>query len=47
MLPGEVKKQWKQWVNQVPEISFNSGKYDINIVKRYFVNEISYIKEGE
>ena len=25
MLPGEVKKQWKQWVNQVPVIRFTRG----------------------
>ena len=28
MLPGEVKEQLRQWVNQVPVIRFNSGKYD-------------------
>ena len=32
MLPGEVKKQWKQWFNQVPLIGFNSSKYDLNMV---------------
>ena len=37
MLPGEVQKQWRQWVNQVPVIGFNSGKYDLNVVKKYFV----------
>ena len=47
MLPGEVQKQWRQWVNQVPVIGFNSGKYDFNMVKEYFVKEISYNKEGE
>ena len=47
MLPGEVKKQWKQWVNQVPVIGFNSDKYDLNMVKEYFVKQISYNKEGE
>ena len=47
MLPGEVKKEWKQWVNQVPVIGFNSGKYDLNMVKEYFVKEISYNKEDE
>ena len=29
ILPGEVKKQWRQWVNQVPVIGFNCGKYDL------------------
>ena len=47
MLPGEVKEQWRQWVNQVPLIGFNSGKYDLIMVKKYFVKEISYNKEGE
>ena len=47
ILPGEVQKQWRQWVNQVPVIGFNSGKYDLNMVKEYFVKKISYNKEGE
>ena len=47
MLPDGVKKEWKQWVNQVPVINFNSGKYDLNMVKKYFVQNISYNKEGE
>ena len=29
--PGEVKKQWRQWVNQVPVIGYKSRKYDINV----------------
>ena len=28
-------------------IGFNSGKYDLNMVKEYFVKEICYNKEGE
>ena len=47
MLPDEVIKQWRQWVNQVPVIGFNSGKYDLNMVKKYFAKEISYNKEDE
>ena len=47
MLPGEVQKQWRQWVNQVPVIGFNSGKYDLNMVKEYVVKKISYNKEDE
>ena len=45
MLLGDVKEQWSQWVNQVLVIGFNSDKYDINMVKEYFVKEISYNKE--
>ena len=47
MLPGELRKQWKQWVNQDPVIGFNSGKDNLNMVKKYFVKKISYNKEGE
>ena len=47
MLPDEVKKQWKQWVNEVPVTGFNSGKYDLNMVKKYFVKNIACNKEGE
>ena len=47
ILPGEVKEQWRQWVNQVPVIGFNSGKYDLNMVKEYFVKEISYNKDDK
>ena len=28
-------------------IGFNSGKYDVNMVKQYFVKETSYNKEDE
>ena len=47
MLPGEVKEQWRQWVNQVPVIGFNSVKYDLNMVKEYFVKKNCYNKEDE
>ena len=47
MLLGEVKKQWRQWVNQVLVIGFNSGQYELNTVKEYFVKVISYNKDDE
>ena len=47
MLSDEVKKQWKQWFNRFLVIGFNSGKYDLNIVKKYLVQNIAYDKEGE
>ena len=42
-----MKKQWRQFVHQVSVIGFNSGKYDLNMVKEYFVKEISYNKKDE
>ena len=47
MLSGEVKERWRQWINQVPVICFNSGKYDLNMVKEYFVKKISYNNKDE
>ena len=41
MLSGEVKEQWRQWVNQVPVIGFNI------MVEVYLVKEISHNKEDE
>ena len=42
MLPKKVKESWREWVNQVPVVGFNSGKYDMNIIKEYFVKRISF-----
>ena len=47
MLPGEVQEQWRQRVNQVLVIGFNSGKYDIDMVKEYFLREIIYNEDNE
>ena len=41
MLPCAVLNEWGRWVNQVPVIGFNSGKYDLNLIKRYFVDKIA------
>ena len=35
---GEEKKEdriWRGWVNQVPVFGFNSGRYDINMIKEF------------
>ena len=47
MLPGALQKQWRQWVNQVPVIGFNSGKYELNMVKEYFGNIILAYNKDE
>ena len=41
------KNNEKKWVNQVPVIGFNSGKYDLNMVKKYFVKNKACNKEDE
>lgn len=30
-----------RWLEQVPVLGFNSGKYDLNLIKTHFVSEIS------
>ena len=47
MLPKKVKKNWKEWVNQVPVVGFNSGKYDMNLIKEYFVKRVSFDEEKD
>ena len=40
-LPGQVLQKWTNWVNQVPVFGFKSGKYDLNLIKEYFVKNLS------
>ena len=47
MLLGEVHKQWRQRVNQVPVIDFNSGKYDLHMMEEYFLKKIAYNKDDK
>ena len=36
---------WRNWVNQVPVFGFNSGRYDINMIKEYFVKNLAEISD--
>ena len=47
MLPKKVKESWREWVNQVPVVGFNSGKYDMNLIKEYFVKTVSFDEEKD
>ena len=45
---GKEKKEdpiWRNWVNQVPVFGFNSGRYDINMIKEYFVKNLALISD--
>ena len=45
---GKEKKEnpvWRNWVNQVPVLGFNSGRYDINMIKEYFVKNLAEISD--
>ena len=45
IFPKKVNNNWKSWVKQVPVFGFNSGKYDINTVKNYFVKNLARISD--
>ena len=40
-LPKKVKNKWTEWVEQVPVLSFNGSKYDINMIKEHFVKTLA------
>ena len=42
-LSEKARNLWKTWVNQVPVFGFNSGRYDINMIKEYFVKNLAII----
>ena len=44
-LPKKFRNLWKTWVNQVPVFGFNSGRYDINMIKEYFVKNLAGISD--
>ena len=40
-LPLQVLSPWTNWLSEVSIFGFNSGMYDLKIVKYYFVKTIS------
>ena len=43
--PKKVLNLWKTWTEQVPVFGFNSGRYDINMIKEYFVKNLAGISD--
>ena len=44
------KKQAKlmlEWCNNVPVLGFNSGRYDLNLIKEHFVSSLAEIKNNK
>ena len=44
-LPSRVRSTWTNWASQVPILRFNSGKYDLNMVKYCFIKTISDLSD--
>ena len=44
-LSKETAKSYVNWVKQVPVFCFNSGRYDINMIKEYFVKNLTSLSD--
>ena len=41
LLPKDQKKKIEEWCDQVPVLGFNSGQYDLNLIKAHFVKKLA------
>ena len=41
LLPKKQQQKIKDWCAQVPVLGFNSGKYDLNLIKQHFVEKLA------
>ena len=41
LLPKDQRKQIEEWCDQVPVTGFNSGSYDLNLIKKYFAERLA------
>ena len=39
-LPVKQQKRIKQWCSQVPVVGINSGRYDLQLIRKYFINHL-------
>ena len=49
-LPEKQQTFIKQWCNQVPVIGFNSGRYDLQLIRKYFITHLGQengVQSGE
>ena len=48
-LPKKQQELIKQWCGQVPVVGFNSGKYDLNLIRKYFISHLGQenVSSGE
>ena len=41
LLPKAQRQKIEEWCDQVPVVGFNSGTYDLNLIKKHFVERLS------
>ena len=41
LLPKDQRKKIEEWCDQVPVTGFNSGTYDLNLIKNYFAERLT------
>ena len=41
LLPKAQRKKIEEWCNQVPVVGFNSGTYDLNLIKKHFAEHLA------
>ena len=41
LLPKDQRKKIEEWCDQVPVTGFNSGQYDLNLIKKYFAERLA------
>ena len=41
LVPKDQRKKIEEWCDQVPTLGFNSGSYDLNLIKNYFAEQLA------
>ena len=41
LLPKAQRQKIEEWCNQVPVVGFNSGTYDLNLIKKHFAEHLA------
>jgi len=41
LLPKAQRQKIEEWCNQVPVVGFNSGSYDLNLIKKHFADRLA------
>ena len=41
LIPKDQRKKIEEWCDQVPTLGFNSGSYDLNLIKNHFAKELA------